>query len=119
MPRTAEELDELLHQYEDQADKVLQDSSFLKDLDLENAEHGEKIFELLKENDHTPEWWAFVLGSHVHLVRDYIKAGDARKAAHAMGVLANARAMLIFLLDLEETVWRGYTLGNLRRVLEI
>jgi hypothetical protein len=119
MPNTAEGLDSLLQQYEGQADKVLQDSSLLKDFDLENAEHGERVFELLKEKDHTPEWWAFVLGAHVHLVRDYIEAGDARKAAHAMGVLANARAMLIFLLDLEETVWRGYSLGNMRRVLEI
>jgi|SRR5215211_1974193 len=119
MPRTAEELDSLLQQYKDQADKVLQESSLLKDFDLENVEHGERVFELLQEKDHTPEWWALVLGSHVHLVRDYIEAGDALKAAHAMGALANARAMLIFLLNLEEAVWRGYTLGGLRRVLEI
>ncbi len=119
MPDTAEGLDSLLQQYEDQADAVLQNSPLLKDFDFEDPEDGEKVFEFLKEKDDTPEWWAFVLGSHVHLVRDYIEAGDARKAAHAMGVLANARAMLIFLENLEETVWRGYTLGNLRRVLEI
>jgi hypothetical protein len=59
------------------------------------------------------------MGSHVQLVREYIEAGDPRKAAHAMGILANARAMLIFLENLEETVWHGYTLGNLSRVLDI
>ena len=75
MPNTAEGLDSLLQQYQEQADEVLQNSSLLKDFDLEDPEDGEKVFDFLQDKDTTPEWWAFVLGSHVHLVRDYIEAG--------------------------------------------
>jgi hypothetical protein len=119
MPTTAEGLDLLLQQYEEQADRVVRGSSLLKDLDIDDPDDGKKAFELVKQRDDLPEWWAVVVSSHVQLVRDYIQAGDPRKAAHAMGILANARAMLIFLQNLEETVWRGYTLGNLRRVLDV
>ncbi len=119
MPNTADGLDSLLQQYEEEADNVVEGSSLLAGLDLEDADDGEKAFELVKERDDLPEWWAYVLGAHVHMVRDHVEAGEASKAAHAMGVLANARAMLIFLQSLEETVWRGYTLGNLRDVLDV
>jgi hypothetical protein len=119
MPNTAEGLDSLVQQYEEQADRVVRGSSLLKDFDVDDPDDGKKAFELVKQRDDLPEWWAAVMGAHVQLVRDYVEAGDAREAAHAMGILANARAMLIFLENLEETVWRGYTLGNLTRVIEI
>ncbi len=119
IPSTAEGLDSLLQQYEEQANKVIEGSSLLEGLDRDDPDDAEKILELVQERNDWPEWWATIIGSSVQLVRECIEAGDAREAARAMGILTNARAMLIFLENLEETVWRGYTLGGLRRVLDI
>ena len=107
MPNTAEGLDPLLQQYEEHADRVIKSSPLLVDFDLDDPEDQEQVFDLVKERDDLPEWWAYVVGAHVGIVRDYIKAGNAQEAAHAMAVLTNARAMLIFQENLEETVWRG------------
>lgn len=119
MTNDAEELDSVLQQYEEQADRVLERSSLLADYDLEDPDDVGKAFELVKDRDNLSEWWAFMLGSLASLVGDYVEAGDSKKAAHTMGALVNARSMLIFLENLEETVWQGYALGNLRRVLDI
>jgi hypothetical protein len=119
MPNTAEGLDSLLQQYEDQADNILRGSSLLVDFDLDDPDDGERALELVKYREDLPEWWAVVVGTHVRLVRDYVEAGDAQKAAHAMGLLTNARAMLIFMENLEEAVWHGHTLEGLRRVFDI
>ncbi len=119
MPTTAEGLGSLLQQYEEQADRVIRGSSLLENFDLDDPQDGEQAFELVKGRDDLPEWWAMVIGSHVLLVRDCVEAGDAQKAAHAMGILTNARAMLIFVENLEEAVWHGHTLEGLRRVFDI
>jgi hypothetical protein len=118
-PNTSDDLRPLLDQYRQEVDKVLENSSLLGALDLENPDDAGEAVELVRDQADKPEWWAMMMGAHVSLVKGYIEDGEAQKAAHAMGVLANARAMLIFLQSLEENVWRGYSLGGLRSVLEI
>ncbi len=55
----------------------------------------------------------------VEQVKKDLANSDIQSAVWNMGRLCNARSMLIYKENLEETLWRGYTLGDLRRILGI
>jgi hypothetical protein len=114
------ELDSVLERYEEQVDQILSNSPLLIGLDIHDPGDAQSIFEIVQKNgEYSPEWWALMVGSLVSLVKERIATGDAQGAAHAMALLTNSRAMLIYRETFEETLWRGYYLGNLRGLLEV
>jgi hypothetical protein len=111
-------LEPLMEQYENQADGVLKRNSLLGELDIEKQEDADAIITILQAHKDSPEWWSIITGFAISAMKDAIASGDARMAAWAGVLCANARAMLIFHEALEETVWRGYSLQGLRRLLQ-
>jgi hypothetical protein len=119
-PGATHELNSVLKQYQEHTDQILRNSPLLTDLDIEDPEDAESAIQIIQKNgEHRPEYWALMVGSLAALVNECVANGDAQGAAHAMAMLGNARAMLLYLETFEETLWRGYYLGNLRGLLEI
>jgi hypothetical protein len=82
----------------------------------------EIVEEILNRSDRdpaTPEFWACFIHTALEAIRFAIKEGQTTVAAWTAAQLAASRAMLVFIRDLQETVWRGYTVENLRAVLEL
>jgi hypothetical protein len=120
MPKTPTDLESLLEQYDQQADNVLRSSPLLVDLDLDNeADAGVAVSRIEPDKRDSREWWALFMGAEMLRLKDALELNDARLAAWSAARLVNARAMLIFLQSLEETVWRGYVLQNLGAVLQV
>lgn len=118
-PKSSKELNTLLDQYDAQSSTILENSSLLNGLDLNKESDADKAFELVKDKEDSPEWWAMLMGAFSLQVRKAIDERDAETAAWAMGYLVNARAMLIFNQSLEQVVWRGYMIDRLRDVLRL
>lgn len=116
---TPEELSKTLDKYHDYAIRVWENSPLIEGLDL-NSEAGWIEFDKrLQENQNSPEWWATWVLKGVVLVRESLEKGNIENAVWAMNSLTNSRAMLIFKEILEETVWSGYMISNLKNVLKI
>lgn len=118
-PKTSEELDCLLEHYQVQADETLRNSPLLEDLNIDVEADADEGVTRIQANQYTPEFWALAVGSVVREVRDSVADGDAQRTAGAMNLLANARAMLIFHQQIEESVWHGQMRGDLKRMLEL
>lgn len=89
----------------------------LKELDIENPEHSEKIFKILIENQESVEWWAYISALFNQLAEEAIENGDAQRAAWAMACAERSRSMLVFKQDLEEVVWMGHSAKRLVDIL--
>lgn len=116
--KSEDDLDELISNCGEQADKVLEDSDLLGDLDLEQKDQAETAIERLKERQDTAEWWALLVGTFNSIAKDAVASGDARKAAWSMRAAERCRAMYVFKAHLEEVVWMGHSAGRLVEVLK-
>lgn len=53
----------VIAQMDDQYGEVLKSSPLLAGLNIEDAEQSEAVFNKLKANQNSPEWWLYVAGS--------------------------------------------------------
>ncbi|MEP0753581.1 hypothetical protein NDA03_15300 [Trichocoleus sp. Lan] len=108
-PQTSAELDMLLEYYEKEGYKCLRESPLLQDLDIENENDNEEIWQRLKEDNNLQEISAALMVSFVDITRKAIAENDAREAAwaaynatifHTMYEIKNSH--------FQEILWQGY-----------
>ena len=97
-------------------DSILKSSSLVEGLDIENPDHSEEIFHILKENQNTLEWWALLFGMYNSIAEKAIEQNDSRRAAWAMASAERCRSMCVFKNNLEEVVWMGQ---SARRIIDV
>lgn len=100
------------------ADKVLEDSELLADLNLESEDDAKEAIGRLEKDQASLEWWALLVGTFSAIAKDAIEEQDARKAAWATRALERCRSMCVFKTHLEEVVWMGHSAGRLVEVLK-
>jgi len=110
------DFDEFTNSMETQCDKILRSSALLSDLDIDSEADAEELFDRLKSNQSTAEWWAFIAGTFNAIARDAVDEDNAKKAAWAMRAAERCRAMFIFKENLEEVVWMGH---SARRIVDV
>jgi hypothetical protein len=108
-----------LARLEAQADKVLQGSTMLSGLDINNPDDSEKIFDVIKENKGSPEWWALWLGIFLSVSNEAIANKEPDRATWALACAERCRAMLAFLDHLEEVVWMGHSAKRIIDILKV
>jgi len=116
LPNKKDAIAEELDRAQKRCDEILTKSPVLAGLDLENPEQAEKAIEILKGKRESSEWWAFLMGTYVAILKDAIAVGDVQQAVWAMGCAERCRAMLLFKEHLEEVVWMGQ---SARRIVDV
>lgn len=94
---------------EARCNQILSTSLLLRDFDLNNELHAERVIETLRANRDKAEWWAFLMGTFICVLRDALKNSDTLQAVWAMGCIERCRSMLVFKEHLEEVVWMGHS----------
>jgi len=112
------EVTELLEESRLYADKILEDSELLSDLNLESEDDAMEAIGRLQKDQASLEWWALLVGTFSAIAKDAIEEKDARKAAWATRALERCRSMCVFKTHLEEVVWMGHSAGRLVEVLK-
>lgn len=105
-----------LKENDNYCDSILRNSKFTEGLDIENPEHSSEIFNRLKDNQNTLEWWASLFGMFNSIAEKAIEQNDAKRAAWAMGSAERCRSMCVFKDNLEEVVWMGH---SARRIIDV
>ncbi|WP_300458631.1 DUF4263 domain-containing protein [Desulfobacula sp.] len=95
---------------------ILKESRLIEDFDIDNPDHSEDIFKILKENQNTLEWWALLFGMYNSIAEKAIEQNDPMKAAWAMASAERCRSMCVFKDNLEEVVWMGH---SARRIINV
>lgn len=109
-----EALDDLLAEWDRESDMILAASERLSDYDLTDENDGERVVELLKDDQYSVEFWAMSVGLLCQDLRQHLTAGVAgAEAAHAAIRVSMSWAMMVYLRDLEEHVWTGYNQNQL------
>ncbi len=116
LPAKSDEVESQLKKNENFCENHLRKSELLKDLDLKNPEHAEKIFQRLEANQTGVEWWAYMFATFNSIAEEAIKENNAKKAAWAMGNAERCRSMCVFKVNLEEVVWMGY---SAKRIIDV
>lgn len=107
-PDTYQELNSLFDRYDDVAEEKLKRSEKLTGLSLDNESESEAIFENLKEDKASWEWWAYLTGLYSSAGREAVQNNELEKAAYACFMAGKSHSMLVFIEELEELVWKGY-----------
>jgi hypothetical protein len=109
LPSQKDSVDDELKKIEDYSDKILKSSKLLEGLDVESPADSERIVEVLKANQESPEWWAFLAGVFLSFVRQAQDRTDVNQAIWGAICAERARAMRIYKEHLEEVVWMGHS----------
>ena len=116
LPKNFDKIETQLKKNEEFCENYLRKSDLIKDLNLENSEDSEEIFERLNSNQASIEWWAFLFATFNSIVEEAIAENNAKKAAWAMGNAERYRSMCVFKDNLEEVVWMGH---SARRIIDV
>lgn len=116
LPKKKDDIAAELARLESRCDEILGQSSLLGGLDISNPEDADRIISLLTANRETAEWWAFLTGTYISVLRDAMDKSDTSQAVWAMGCVERCRSMLLFKEHLEEVVWMGQ---SAKRVVDI
>ena len=111
------DLDSELKALEEYADNILQNSPLIRGYDIHNPEHGEKIFDIVKDNKDSTAWWAVLAGLFLSVSRDALAEGQVNRAMWALACAERCRGMLVFKDHLEEVVWMGHSAKRLIDIL--
>jgi hypothetical protein len=111
-----EQFEEVIENNDHYSSGILKQSELIKDLDLDNEDQAEQVFQRLNTNQETIEWWAYLFGTFNAISEDAIKENDAKKAAWAMACAERCRSMIVFKENFEEVVWMGH---SARRIVEV
>lgn len=117
LPNRREEIASELERIEEASDNVLRKSDLLQGLDIENPEHSERIIKILETRKDTTEWWAFLVGVFLSIVKDASEKNDVQQAIWAMACAERCRSMFVFKEHLEEVVWMGHSAQRLVDIL--
>jgi hypothetical protein len=115
-PKKKDEISAELDRLEKRCDEIWEPSKLLEGLDIDNADHAERIVEVLKSQQDTLEWWAFLSGTFLSFVCDAIEKHEIQQVIWAMGCAERCRSAGVFKENLEEVVWIGQ---SAKRVIEI
>ena len=119
LPRKADQISDTLDKNDSICTDRLKSSELIHGLDIENTDDFEKIFEILKDNQDSAEWFALMFGLFSGAAQDAIREGDAMRAAWAATSAERYRSMLVFKENLEEVVWMGHSAKRLVNILEV
>lgn len=97
-------------------DAIVNKSSLIAPLDINNAEDVEKITEILTGNRQTQEYWAFLTGMFLSIAREARSKGDSERASWATACAERCRTMVVFKEHLQEVVWMGH---SAKRIIEV
>ena len=111
-----EQFEQVLSNNEHYCSDILMQSKLIRDLDLDNPDHAEQIFQKLNGNQETIEWWAFLFGTFNTIAQEAIRENDAKKATWAMACAERCRSMIVFKENFEDVVWMGH---SARRIVEV
>ncbi|WP_437638358.1 Shedu anti-phage system protein SduA domain-containing protein [Sorangium sp. So ce854] len=109
----------LLDQWIGEADEILKTSSLLQGLDIQSEEGANEVVRRVGDRHELAEWWAVYVNVMCQHLREALDTKDAFAAAGAGVAVAAARAMLKFKTELEEIVWRGHSVEELRTALTL
>jgi hypothetical protein len=118
-PREVDQFEELISKNESLCLEILKASELLPGLDVEDPENLQKIYEILKDNQSSAEWFALMFGLFNSVAQGAIAEGDAKRAAWATAGAERFRSMLVFKQQLEEVVWMGHSAKRLVDILGI
>jgi hypothetical protein len=114
-----EDLLAVMAQMDDEYGEVLKNSPLLVGFNVEDSEQSEAVYNKLKDNQSSPEWWLYVAGVYLAITKDAIEKGDARLAAWAMACAERQRALYVFKANFEEVVWMGHSAKRLTDLLRL
>jgi hypothetical protein len=106
LPGAKADVDAYLDRCYSQADQVLEASPKLAHLDLDSAAGANAAPEIIEHG--SAEWWATVMGVSVLNIGEARESGSVEDAIVWTARLQAARAMLVYLKQLDEYVWTGY-----------
>ena len=109
LPNQKDDLRAALAEIRKQCDDFLSQSAMLSEFDLEDPEQAPRVFDALKENQESSEWWAMLTGSFLSIVDQATESGDTRLAVWAMACAERFRSMFVFKEHLEGVVWMGHS----------
>jgi hypothetical protein len=121
-PKPTSQLEAELAKLGKRADRVLEKSELLGDLDVTSSDDFGEALRRLKGQGWTLERAAVILKGAASVFPDAFETGSTRDVAWAMQVVTKAEAMFLFLDQLEPIVWRGYQaygVDALQKVLEV
>ena len=93
--------------------EIVEKSELLKHLRPEDQVHAEQGIEILKQNQDTKEWWAFLAMMWSHAAKDALESNDTRLGMWAVTLMNAARSMMIYKQCIEKSMWRGYATAEL------
>jgi len=107
-PNSYAELGKLFDRYDEIAEQKLAKSEKLSGLSLNSESDSETIYEILKKDQSTWEWWAYLTGVYSSIGREAVQNKELEKAAYACFMAGKSHSMFVFVEELEELVWKGY-----------
>jgi hypothetical protein len=119
--QTPSELDLTLNTYFNYASDILESSPLVEGLDVKTEEGIRELDNRLAANKYSSEWWAVRLMVEINclLENPKIEKEEIQKALWEMNKLTNTHSMLILKETLEQTIWSGYMINNLKNILKI
>lgn len=119
--QTADTLSSTLEAYYSHALQILYRSPLVEGLDLTSEEGLSEFDSRLEANKNSSEWWAAWVVNRINSLNENpkIEDKDVQEALWKMNQLTNCRSMLIFKEMLEQTIWSGYMINNLKDILKI
>ena len=100
-------------------EEILNESVLLQGLNINNSEHGDKIFDILNNQKTSLEWWVYLAAMFYDWVLSSIENNDIKQAVWAMGCAERCRSMQVYKEHLEEVVWMGHSAKRVIDMLRI
>jgi hypothetical protein len=119
LPKQKEQIEEMIRKNDSYCTTLLKKSDLLQGLDVANPGDADKIFQILKDNQESEEWFTYMFGVFNEIAQGAIRESDAVKSAWAMACAERFRSMLVFKQELEEVVWMGHSARRLVDILGI
>jgi hypothetical protein len=101
-PRQADQFEELITKNDSLCVEILKASDLLAGVDVENPENLQQIYEILKDNQSSAEWFALMFALFNSAAEEAIAEGDAKRAAWAVAGAERFRSLLVFKQQLEQ-----------------
>lgn len=98
---------------EKQMDIIVNETPYIKPLDVNNSDHSEAIASALSTRKGTIEFWAFLAGHFLAQARLARAKNDAHEASWAVSCAERCRMMLVYKKELEAAVWMGQSAKRL------
>ena len=108
-----------IDQLENEIEETLKNSPLLFGFDLQDAEHADAVYDKLKENEGSSEWWLYLSAFSYSEAREAISDGKAEEAAWAIAAAERFRSLSLFKEHFEEVVWMGHSAKKLLDLLAL